>query len=77
MFSRSPAAAAATLPLIVMVALAPAFTRPLMQVTVWPAMLQLKRLVALTVTGVMADGMVSVTLTPSALPVPRLLTVRV
>src|SRR3954447_2192968 len=39
-FSRSPDAAAATLPLTVIVALAPALTRPLMHVTVWPLMVQ-------------------------------------
>ncbi len=55
-FSRSPAAAAATVPLTVIVALEPAFTRPSTQVTVWSAMLQANRLVALTLTGAMRGG---------------------
>ena len=65
------------MPFTVIVAFEPAFTRPSTHVTVWPAMLQTNRLVEETLTGVMAAGIVSVTFTPRALPVPRLFTVRV
>ena len=63
--------------LIVMLALEPWFTAPPVQVTVWPATPQTKRLVPLALMLVRPAGTVSTTLTPVAFAVPELLTVRV
>ena len=52
-------------------------TAPPVQVTVWPATPQTNRLVPLALMLVRPAGTVSTTLTPVALAVPALLTVRV